>query len=140
MMSDEQLEDIRRGDWTASDVHDLVAEVDRLKAFAVQEILEHDRQIARLAHRSAERAGDLVNRVWNLRAQVARIRTILAKSAKEWPLWQTGLQSVDRHQFLVGVLAQISASVFNDDGSPAEGLPPHARRAGVVLGEEGRQP
>jgi hypothetical protein len=134
MMSDERLEHIRRGDWTAADVADLVTEVDRLKAFAVQELLEHDRHIARLAHRNAQRSGDLVNRVRNLREQVAHIRTILAKSAKEWPLWQTGLQSIDRHQFLMRVVGEISAAVFNDDGTPAEGLPPHARRAGALPG------
>jgi hypothetical protein len=130
MMSDERLDGIRRGDWTAADVPDLVAEVDRLKEFAVQELLEHDRHIARLAYRSAQRAGDLVERVWRLREQLARVRTILVKSEKEWPRWQTGLQSIDRHEFLLGVLAEISESVFNDDGSPAEGLPPQARRPG----------
>jgi len=140
MMSEEQLEGIRSGVWTAADVHDLVAEVDRLKEFAVQELLEHDRHIARLAYRSAQRSGDLAKRVWNLRAQLARVRTILVKSEKEWSLWQTGLQSADRHHFLLGVLAKISETVFNDDGSSIEGVPPNVRRAGAFREAQGRQP
>jgi midasin (ATPase involved in ribosome maturation) len=84
--------------------------------------LERDceRRVTRLIERNVERRRDLLNRLQELHAERNKIRSILRRSEEQWPLWQTGLQSASRHEFLMGVLAEISMVVFADDDTPEE--------------------
>lgn len=116
--------------WAAETITALTTEVDRLSDLAVEELLEHDRRVARLAWRSAQRSGDIIREVWWRRAQLDQVRAILARSDAEWSQWQTGLQSASRHEFLIGVLGEIAAVVFGDDDAPAEA----ADDAGLPVG------
>lgn len=79
--------------------------------------LERDceRQVARVMERNRKGRADLLNRLHELSAQRNQVRAILRRSDQQWPLWQFGLQSASRHEFLVGVLAEISAVVFADE-------------------------
>lgn len=85
--------------------------------------LERDceRRVARLIERNVESRVQLLNRLQEMFKQRDQVRAILRRSEQEWPKWQTGLQSASRHEFLIGVLAEISAVVFDDDESDVEG-------------------
>lgn len=86
--------------------------------------LERDceRRITRLIERNVERRCALLNRLQELHAQRNQVQTILRRSEEEWPLWQTGLRSASRHEFLMGVLAQISMVVFTEEPNLIQGL------------------
>lgn len=73
----------------------------------------------RLTERHAKVHGDRIERLWELLEQLNQVRGILERSEQEWPQWQSGLQSLNRDQFLVSVLGRISAVVF-DGRSPTE--------------------
>lgn len=81
---------------------------------------DYERRITRLIERNVERRAQLIERLQELFAQREQVRAILRRSEQEWPLWQSGLQSASRHQFLMGVLAEISAVVFVDEETPME--------------------
>lgn len=93
--------------------------------FSVEDFVELERecerQVARLIERNVEHRAQLIERLQELFAQREQVRAILRRSEQQWPLWQTGLQSASRHEFLVGVLAEISAVVFADEETPTEG-------------------
>lgn len=78
-----------------------------------------NRRVNRLTEHHAKMYGDRIERLWELLKQRTRVREILSRSEEEWSQWQTGLQSIDRHEFLIGVLAEISA-VVEDDRSPTQ--------------------
>lgn len=79
--------------------------------------LERDceRRVDRLMEQNRQGRADLLNRLHELSAQRNQVRAILRRSEQQWPLWQTGLQSASRHEFLMGVLAEISTVVFPDE-------------------------
>ena len=93
--------------------------------FAVNDFIELERdcerRITRLIERNVERRRDLLHRLQQLHTERNQVRAILRRSEQQWPLWQTGLQSASRHEFLAGVLADISMVVFPDDENPEEG-------------------
>lgn len=84
--------------------------------------LERDceRRVTRLIEWNVESRVQLLNRLQEMFKQREQVRAILRRSEQQWPLWQTGLQSASRHEFLVGVLAEISAVVFADEETPTE--------------------
>jgi hypothetical protein len=81
---------------------------------------DYERRITRLIERNVEWKRQLIDRLQELQVQRNRVRDILRRSEQQWPLWQTGLQSASRHEFLVGVLAEISAVVFADEETTTE--------------------
>lgn len=81
---------------------------------------DYERRITRLIEWNVERRRQLIDRLQELQAQRKQVRAILRRSEQEWPLWQSGLQSASRHEFLMGVLAEISAVVFADEETPME--------------------
>lgn len=92
--------------------------------FALSDFIELERdcerRVTRVIERNVERRRDLLNRLQELLAERNQVRAILRRSEAEWPLWQTGLHSASRHEFLMGVLAEISDVVFADDEAPEE--------------------
>jgi hypothetical protein len=85
--------------------------------FALEDFieLENERRITRLIERNVQRKVELLKRIQELHAQRKQVREILVRSEEQWPKQQFGLASLSRHEFLISVLAQISAVVFADD-------------------------
>ena len=97
---------------------------DQCLALLVEWEADYERRIARIIARHAQVYGDRVERLWELLRQRDKVREILERSK-----WQAGLRSASRHEFLMDVLGQISAVVF-DGRSPTQ----VAEDAGMPLG------
>lgn len=102
---------------------------DKCLALLMEFEADYERRITRIIERHAKVHGDRVERLWELLRQRDKVREILERSERQWPTWQAGLRSASRHEFLIEVLGQISAVVF-DDRSPTQ----VAEDAGMPLG------
>jgi hypothetical protein len=87
--------------------------------FTLEDFIElerdYERRITRLIEWNVARKVELLKRLQQLQTERRRVREILARSEEQWPKWQFGLASASRHEFLISVLAQISAVVLADD-------------------------